>query len=459
MSLKVRTRFAPSPTGMLHIGGARTALFNYLYAKHMGGDYVLRIEDTDLERSTPEAIDAILEGLKWLDIPHEGAPVYQTKQQPAHIAAAHKMLENGNAYKCYCTHDELEKVREQQTAAGEKTMYNQKCRTRTDAPATPFTVRLKTPHEGMTTWVDAIQGEINYPNKELDDLVLLRSDGTPTYNLAVVVDDANMGITHVIRGDDHINNTPKQILIYQALGLTPPIFAHVPLIHGDDGKKLSKRHGAVSVTSFRDEGFLPEALSNYLLQLGWSYEEDIINRETAIEHFDITDINKGAANFNTQKLEWLNSQYLMKMDGQALFKACRPFLPADLTPTQEGRLLKGLPGLAKRAKRLTTLAESAAVYLAEQPIQLGNDALAALTPPDRGRLQALKEKLSTQNDWSIDGLDGIIQTFIAENSCKMPEVGKPLRAALLGTTQAPALGEVLWVLGKDETLARLSAFA
>ncbi len=456
MSIKVRTRFAPSPTGMLHIGGARTALFNYLFAKHMGGEYVLRVEDTDIERSTPEAIEAILEGLNWLDIPHDGAPVYQTKQRQKHVDAAHKMLEAGEAYKCYCTTEELAAVREAQQAAGQKTMYNQKCRDGSDAPeGTPFTVRLKTPNEGKTSWDDAVQGTIDYPNKELDDLILLRSDGTPTYNLAVVVDDADMGITHVIRGDDHINNTPKQILIYKALGLDVPTFAHVPLIHGDDGKKLSKRHGAVSVTAFRDEGFLPEAVSNYLLQLGWSYPEDMVDRETAIKHFDVKGINKGAANFSTQKLEWLNSQYMMKMDGAALFKAVRPYLAAEPTDVQAARLEKGLPGLAKRAKRLTTLAESAAVYQAEAPLTLDEGAAAAMDDDAKARMQQLKAKLEQVNDWTVEALDEAISSFITENELKMPLVGKPLRAALLGTTQAPSLGEILWVLGKEESIHRL----
>ncbi len=456
---QVRTRFAPSPTGMLHIGGARTALFNYLYAKHMGGEYVLRIEDTDLQRSTPEAIDAILEGLSWLDIPHDNEIVYQTKQRDKHVAAVDKMLKEGTAYKCYCTTEELAAVRAEQQAAKQKTMYNQKCREHNGTLDMPYTVRLKTPHEGFTTWVDAVQGEIKYPNKELDDLVLLRTDGNPTYNLVVVVDDANMGITHIVRGDDHINNTPKQILIYQALGLPLPIFAHVPLIHGDDGKKLSKRHGAVSVTAFRDEGFLPQAVSNYLLQLGWSCPSDILSREDAIKQFDISGLNKGAANFSTQKLEWLNSQYMMAMSGEELLAAITLFLKTKASDIQSARLIKGLPALAKRAKRLTTLAEQSAIYLVESPVQPNEQAQSCLDADSIERLSKLKEKLLQTNDWSATTLDETIGMFANEHGYKMPQIGKPLRAALVGTTQAPSLGEIMWVLGKDETLARLGDIA
>ena len=456
VSEKVCTRFAPSPTGMLHIGGARTALFNYLHAKHHGGTYQLRIEDTDAKRSTPEAVEVILDGLKWLGIEHDGAPVYQSQRQAAHKKMAEKLLENGAAYKCYCTPEELATMREGQQKAGEKPMYNQKCRTRNDVPAdTPYTVRLKTPNDGQTSWQDAVQGKISYANKEIDDFIILRSDGTPTYNLVVVADDADMGVNNVIRGDDHINNTPKQIMIYKALGLTEPTFAHIPLIHGDDGKKLSKRHGAVAVTQFRDEGYLPQAVCNYLLQLGWSYKEDMIDKDTAIENFDISDVNKGAANFNTKKLEWFNSHYMQAMSGEELLKDVMPFLESEPTATQKERLIKGLPGLAKRAKRLTELAQGASIYLAERPLEPDEQAKEALDADGRARMTALKAKLETVENWQTQTLDETIGAFTTQNDLKMPMVGKPLRAALVGTIQAPSMGEIMDALGREETLARL----
>lgn len=454
---KVCTRFAPSPTGMLHIGGARTALFNYLQARHYGGVYKLRIEDTDQKRSTPEAVKVILDGLKWLGVEHDGDPVYQSQRIDAHKAAAEKLLAEGKAYKCTCTSEELTAMREEQQKAGIKPMYNQKCRTGVDVDESkPYTVRIKTPNEGETGWDDAVQGRISYSNKELDDFIILRSDGTPTYNLVVVADDADMGVNNVIRGDDHINNTPKQILLYQALGLLQPTFAHIPLIHGDDGKKLSKRHGAVAVTQFRDEGFLPQAVRNYLLQLGWSYKEDMIDDKTAIEKFDIHDVNKGAANFNTKKLEWFNSQYMLRMTGAELLEAITPFLGATPTATQKQRLEKGLPGLAKRAKRLTDLASGAEIYLKERPLAADENAAEALDVEAKERLGKLREALEGSQDWDEESLDKIIADFIQNNDLKMPQVGKPLRAALVGTTNAPSLGEIMVVLGREETLARLT---
>lgn len=453
---KANTRFAPSPTGMLHIGGARTALFNYLHAKHHGGRYLLRIEDTDTKRSTPEAVQVILEGLAWLGIEHDDAPVFQSRQQDEHVKAAEKLLEKGLAYKCYCTPEELTEMREAQQKAGKKPMYDQRCRDGRDVPAgTPCTVRLKTPQDGKTSWKDAVQGEISYSNSEIDDFIILRSDGTPTYNLVVVVDDANMGVNEVIRGDDHINNTPKQILIYEALGLPLPEFAHIPLIHGDDGRKLSKRHGAVAVTQFREEGFLPQAVRNYLLQLGWSFNEDLIDDKTAIEHFDIHDVNKGAANFNTKKLEWFNSQYMVRMSGEELLEAVAPFLEREPTSAQKTRLIQGLPGLAKRAKRMTDLAQGAGIYLKERPLPRDENAEAALDDEAKTRLAALKNALEDVTDWREESLDKTISDFIATHDLKMPQVGKPLRAAIVGTTNAPSLGEIMVVLGREESLARL----
>ena len=455
---KTCTRFAPSPTGMLHIGGARTALFNALHARHHGGTCKLRIEDTDRKRSTDEATQVILDGLNWLGIEHDGEPVYQSDRLQAHKAAAQTLLDTGKAYKCYLTYEELAAMREEQQKSGKKPVYDQQHEDENIKDGTPYTVRLKTPDEGKTSWVDAVQGPISYANTEIDDFIILRSDGTPTYNLVVVVDDADMGVNQVIRGDDHINNTPKQILIYQALGLSLPEFAHIPLIHGDDGKKLSKRHGAVSVTQFRDEGYLPQAVRNYLLQLGWSFEQDLVDDKTAVENFDIHDVNKGAANLNTKKLDWFNSQYMVRMSGEALLQAVTPFLPEQPDATQKARLIKGLPGLAKRAKRLTDLAQGAGIYLKERPLARDENAAATLDGDAATRLTGLKKDLEQTATWQEEDLDKTIAEFIAAHDLKMPQVGKPLRAALVGTTQAPSLGEIMVVLGREETLARLAEF-
>ena len=459
----VKTRFAPSPTGMLHIGGARTALFNALYARHTGGEYLVRIEDTDLERSTPEAVDAIREGLTWLGLMPDGEWVFQSKRIDAHKKAVQALLDSGNAYKCYCTPAELDTMRAEAEAKGAAPRYNRMWRERTDHPAnTPYAVRIKAPLEGATTWDDAVQGTITYQNTELDDFIIARSDGTPVYNLAVVVDDADMGITHVVRGDDHINNTPKQILIYKGLGLSVPTFGHVPLIHGPDGKKLSKRHGAVSVLEYRDMGYLPEALLNYLIRLGWSHgDEEVISLKHAADVFDIKDINKGASNFDFNKLDWLNAHYMKEATPEALIEALTPFFAKmGITLTDQGRayLQKGIKGLTQRTKRLTELAEAARIYLDEPPFTYTEQAAAALADGGKERIKGhVLPALEGLSDWSHDSLDATMKQVMADGGFKFPQIGMPLRAALTGTTQAPGVTELLEVLGKEESLRRLSA--
>lgn len=457
---KVRTRFAPSPTGTLHIGGGRTALFNKLLAMHHGGQFVIRVEDTDKARSTQAAVDAITEGLSWLGLASDEPYVYQSVNEGLHREAALKLLAEGKAYKCFATTEELDEMRAQQEARGEKPRYDRRWRDRTDHPeGKPFTVRIKLPEDGYVVWQDAVQGEIRYPNAELDDFIILRADGSPIYNLAVVIDDINMNISHVIRGDDHINNTPKQIHIYNALGASVPVFGHVPLIHGDDGKKLSKRHGAVSITEFREQGYLPEAVCNYLMQLSWSYPggREVFSVAEAAEVFEITNVNKGAATFNTSKLRWLNAQYMRGMGNAELMARVKPFLPV-IDAAALVRIEAGLTGLAKRAETLIELAEATKIYIPETP-SLDEKAQAALADGGSARLNLLADELAQVADWSEAALDAKIKDILTAHSLKMPQVGMPLRAALVGTMQAPGVGELLTVFGKEESLRRIRSRA
>lgn len=457
---KVRTRFAPSPTGTLHIGGGRTALFNKLLAMHHGGQFVIRVEDTDKARSTQESVNAITEGLGWLGLSSDEPYVYQSANEPQHREAALKLLAEGKAYKCFATPEELDDMRAQQEARGEKPRYDRRWRDRTDHPeGKPFTVRIKLPEDGYVVWQDAVQGEIRYPNAELDDFIILRADGSPIYNLAVVIDDINMGITHVIRGDDHINNTPKQIHLYNALGATVPVFGHIPLIHGDDGKKLSKRHGAVSITEFREQGYLPEAVCNYLMQLSWSFPEgrEVFSMEEAAKVFELGNVNKGAATFNTSKLRWLNAQYMRSMSNAELMKHLKPYLPA-VNDAAASRIEAGLTGLAKRAETLVELAEAAKIYIPETP-SMDEKAQAALADGGRARLGVIADELTNVSDWNETVLDAKIKDILTSHNFKMPQVGMPLRAALVGTMQAPAVGELLAVFGREESLRRIRSVA
>jgi len=458
MSSQIVTRFAPSPTGFLHIGGARTALFNMLYARHSGGKYLLRIEDTDRKRSSPEAIDAILEGLDWLGLSPDEEPVFQSKNLERHAAIARQLLEEGKAYYCYCTPEELTEMRETARAEGRSPRYDGRWRDRdaADAPKdVPPVIRFKAPLDGETVIGDLVQGEVRVENTQLDDMILLRADGTPTYMLSVVVDDHDMGITHAIRGDDHLTNAFRQTQLFGALGWEMPVYAHIPLIHGPDGAKMSKRHGALGVEAYRDMGCLPEALLNYLMRLGWSHGDDeIISLDQAIEWFDIADVNKGAARFDFDKLGALNGHYINTADDERLIS-----LIGGESPVGEGakeRLKKGLPGLRDRAKTISELTEKASLYIINRPIEIDAKAGKLLTPEALDILNKLTPRLSALPEWNEESIEAEIRAFIEDQELKLGNVAQPLRAALCGTTTSPGIFEVVYALGREEALGRLA---
>jgi len=458
MSSQIVTRFAPSPTGFLHIGGARTALFNMLYARHSGGKYLLRIEDTDRKRSSPEAIDAILEGLDWLGLSPDEEPVFQSKNLERHAAIARQLLEEGKAYYCYCTPEELTEMRETARAEGRSPRYDGRWRDRdaADAPKdVPPVIRFKAPLDGETVIGDLVQGEVRVENTQLDDMILLRADGTPTYMLSVVVDDHDMGITHAIRGDDHLTNAFRQTQLFSALGWEMPVYAHIPLIHGPDGTKMSKRHGALGVEAYRDMGYLPEALLNYLMRLGWSHGDDeIISLDQAIEWFDIADVNKGAARFDFDKLGALNGHYINTADDERLIS-----LIGGESPVGEGakeRLKKGLPGLRDRAKTISELIEKASLYIIERPIEIDAKAGKLLTPEALDILNRLTPRFSALPEWNEESIEAEIRAFIEDQELKLGNVAQPLRAALCGTTTSPGIFEVVYALGREEALGRLA---
>ena len=458
MSSQIVTRFAPSPTGFLHIGGARTALFNMLYARHSGGKYLLRIEDTDRKRSSPEAIDAILEGLDWLGLSPDEEPVFQSKNLERHAAIARQLLEEGKAYYCYCTPEELTEMRETARAEGRSPRYDGRWRDRdaADAPKdVPPVIRFKAPLDGETVIGDLVQGEVRVENTQLDDMILLRADGTPTYMLSVVVDDHDMGITHAIRGDDHLTNAFRQTQLFSALGWEMPVYAHIPLIHGPDGTKMSKRHGALGVEAYRDMGYLPEALLNYLMRLGWSHGDDeIISLDQAIEWFDIADVNKGAARFDFDKLGALNGHYINTADDERLIS-----LIGGESPVGEGakeRLKKGLPGLRDRAKTISELIEKASLYIIERPIEIDAKAGKLLTPEALDIPNKLTPRLSALPEWNEESIEAEIRAFIEDQELKLGNVAQPLRAALCGTTTSPGIFEVVYALGREEALGRLA---
>jgi len=458
MSSQIVTRFAPSPTGFLHIGGARTALFNMLYARHSGGKYLLRIEDTDRKRSSPEAIDAILEGLDWLGLSPDEEPVFQSKNLERHAAIARQLLEEGKAYYCYCTPEELTEMRETARAEGRSPRYDGRWRDRdaADAPKdVPPVIRFKAPLDGETVIGDLVQGEVRVENTQLDDMILLRADGTPTYMLSVVVDDHDMGITHAIRGDDHLTNAFRQTQLFGALGWEMPVYAHIPLIHGPDGAKMSKRHGALGVEAYRDMGYLPEALLNYLMRLGWSHGDDeIISLDQAIEWFDIADVNKGAARFDFDKLGALNGHYINTADDERLIS-----LIGGESPVGEGakeRLKKGLPGLRDRAKTISELTEKASLYIINRPIEIDAKAGKLLTPEALDILNKLTPRLSALPEWNEESIEAEIRAFIEDQELKLGNVAQPLRAALCGTTTSPGIFEVVYALGREEALGRLA---
>jgi glutamyl-tRNA synthetase len=461
--MSVVVRFAPSPTGFLHIGGARTALFNWLYAKHYGGKFLLRIEDTDRQRSTTEAVDAIIGGLQWLELHWDGEIVMQSERQQRHAAVARELLASGNAYNCYCTPAELEAMRATARAEGRSKLYDGTWRDRDPSEAPPGVkpaIRLKAPQAGETIVHDHVQGMVRVANEQLDDLIIRRSDGTPTYNFSVVVDDHDMGITHVIRGDDHLNNAFRQIQIYRALGWSVPEFAHVPLIHGPDGAKLSKRHGALGVDAYREMGYLPEALRNYLLRLGWSHGDDeIIATEQAIKWFDINAVGRAAARFDFAKLANLNGHYIREADEARLLGLIVPRLERTLGRTlgdvERARLRAALPGLKPRAKTLVELADQARFYVERRPLRLDDKAQMALTPEGRSLIAALAPALGGLA-WQAPTLEEAVRGFAENRGVRLGAVAQPLRAALVGTLASPPIFEVMAVLGREETLARLS---
>lgn len=459
--MTVVTRFAPSPTGFLHIGGARTALFNWLYARHHGGRFLLRIEDTDRARSTDAAVEAIFEGMRWLELDWDDEPVHQFARAGRHAEVAAGLLEAGLAYRCYCTPEELAEMREQARAEGRPRLYDGRWRDRdgSEAPADiPPVIRFKAPREGETEIDDAIQGRVSQNNAQLDDMILLRADGTPTYMLSVVVDDHDMGISHVIRGDDHLNNAFRQNALYEALGWQPPVFAHMPLTHGADGAKLSKRHGALGVDAYRDMGMLPEAMRNYLLRLGWSHGDDeIISTEQAIEWFDLDGVGRGAARFDMTKLESLNGQYIREADDDRLLALVLPHIEGEVNEAGRARLRAGMTGLKPRANTLLALAEAGRFYALGETPAMADKAAKLLDDDARARLAALAKELGTLSDWTEEALEQAVRDFAEAQELKLGKIAQPLRAALTGSTASPGMFEVLAVLGREQTLARLGA--
>jgi glutamyl-tRNA synthetase len=462
VAMSVTVRFAPSPTGFLHIGGARTALFNWLYAKHHGGKFRLRIEDTDRARSTQEAVDAIIDGMRWLELEWDGEIVFQSKQLARHAEIARQLLAEGKAYYCFCTPEELEKMREKARAEGRSVRYDGTWRDRdpkTAPPGVPPVIRLKAPQTGETIIEDRVQGRVTVANEQLDDLILLRGDGTPTYNLSVVVDDHDMAITHVIRGDDHFNNAFRQTQIYRALSWDVPVFAHVPLIHGADGAKLSKRHGALGVDAYRDMGYLPEALRNYLLRLGWSHGDDeIISTAQAIEWFDLDTVGRAPARFDFAKLGNLNGHYLKATSDTRLVGLVAPLIEKSLGITLDGaaraRLETAMPGLKPRAKTLVELAQIAQFYVAPRPIPIDDKAKAVLAPA-ASLLTDLASSLG-ERPWEAASLEAAVRDFAEARGMKLGQAAQPLRAALTGSTASPPIFDVMAVLGRSESLARLA---
>jgi glutamyl-tRNA synthetase len=469
MTETVVTRFAPSPTGFLHIGGARTALFNWLYARRRGGKMLLRIEDTDRERSTQAAIDAILDGLSWLGIDWDGETVYQFSRAARHREVVEGLLASGAAYPCYASPEELAEMREKARSEGRAKLYDGRWRDRDPSQAPPGVkpvIRLKAPLTGETAIEDQVQGRVVWQNENLDDLVLLRSDGTPTYMLAVVVDDHDMGVTHVIRGDDHLTNAARQTQIYNALGWNVPVMAHIPLIHGPDGSKLSKRHGALGVDAYRAMGYLPAAMRNYLVRLGWAHgDQEIFSTEEMIAAFDLPQIGRSPARFDFAKLESLNGHYMRQTADADLLAEIERLLPhiaggselaAKMTPELRGKLLAAMTGLKERAKTLVELVDGARFIAADRPIVLDDKASALLTAEARGVLAELVCDLGAVEPWSAEATEQAVRAFAERKGVKLGSVAQPLRAALTGRITSPPIFDVLAVLGKSESLGRLS---
>lgn len=458
--MSVRTRFAPSPTGYLHVGGARTALYSWLYARHHQGQFILRIEDTDTERSTQGSIQAILDGMAWLGLSHDEGPFYQTQRVARYQAVLQTLLAEKKAYRCTCSKERLAALRETQIEQKQKPRYDGHCRD-LDRPEgdEPFVIRFRNPQVGAVVFKDAVYGAITVSNQELDDLIIARSDGMPTYNFTVVVDDADMHITHVIRGDDHINNTPRQINLLQAIGAAIPTYAHLPMILGDDGKRLSKRHGAVSVLAYEEQGILPQALLNYLVRLGWSYgDQEIFSLEEMIEKFDLTSVSRSAAAFNTEKLLWLNQQYLKTLPVADVADVLAKKMQAAGIAIEQGPSLEDVVMVLRdRSKTMNEMQEKAVCFY--RAVQ-GYDEEAVvqhITPETGSVLRDFHERLAALSDWDVDTLKSVVKETTTACNIKMPQLAQPVRIALTGSTTSPSLDQTLYLMGREETLKRLQA--
>ncbi len=466
--MTVITRFAPSPTGFLHIGGARTALFNWLYARNKGGKFLLRIEDTDRERSTNEAIEAIINGMKWMGLEWDDEIIFQFARSNRHAEIAKQMVENGKAYYCYTTPEELAELRSKAEADGKKFRYDGSKWRNLDNPnqipaGVKPVIRLKAPTEGETVIRDKVQGDITVANSQLDDMVLLRSDGTPTYMLAVVVDDHDMGITHIIRGDDHLTNAARQIQVYESMGWSVPEFAHIPLIHGSDGAKLSKRHGAIGIEAYRDMGLLPEAMRNYLLRLGWSHGDDeIIPTKKAIEWFNLESIGKSPSRFDMVKLENINSHYMRELSNEELAEKAIPYIEKKvqrkLSDAEIQLIIKAMSGVKSRAKTLIELADAVLFYIAAKPIILNEKAQEIVSADDAKKvLQDIINIFENTEPFDASEIEAAIKSYAEESNLKLGNVMQPIRAAVTGSTQSPSMFEVMEILGKSETISRINA--
>ena len=458
--MKIKTRFAPSPTGYLHVGGARTALYSWLFARNHGGEFVLRIEDTDLERSTPEAIEAIMDGMNWLNLEWDEGPYFQTKRFDRYNAVIDDMIVAGTAYKCYCSKERLDALREEQMANGDKPRYDGRCRHSDEhhADDEPCVVRFANPQDGSVIFDDQIRGPIEFSNQELDDLIIRRTDGSPTYNFCVVVDDWDMEISHVIRGEDHINNTPRQINILKALNAPVPVYAHVSMINGDDGKKLSKRHGAVSVMQYRDDGYLPEALLNYLVRLGWSSgDQEIFSREEMIKLFSLGAVSKSASAFNTDKLLWLNHHYINTMQPEYVATYLQWHIEQANIDTRTGPELADLVRLlGERCKTLKEIAESCRYFYEEFDAFDADAAKKHLRPVARQPLEVVRDKLAAITEWTAENVHNAIQATADELEVGMGKVGMPLRVAVTGAGQSPGLDVTVHAIGKTRSVARIN---
>ena len=468
MCSEVVTRFAPSPTGYLHIGGARTALFNWLFAKANGGKMLLRIEDTDRERSTDAAIDAIISGMDWMGLASDGEPISQYSRVDRHREVVETLLREGKAYRCYCTPEELTEMREKARAEKRPPRYDGTWRDRDPSQAPEGikpAIRIKAPLEGTTILEDQVQGIVKFPNKDLDDMIIMRSDGNPTYNLAVVVDDHDMGVTHIIRGDDHLTNAARQTLVYQAMGWNVPTMAHIPLIHGPDGAKLSKRHGALGVEAYRDMGYLPEAMRNYLVRLGWAHGDDeVISTDQMIEWFGFDGMNKAAARFDFKKLENLNGIYMRQAEDDVLLDQLITLLPHledgqmmldAIDEAKRQQILMAMPGVKERAKTLLDLRAGLAFLFDQRPLTLEDKAAKLLTDDARAMLKDLIPRFEALEDWTMDSTDALVRAFAEDKELKLGKVAQPLRAALTGRSTSPGIFDVLVVLGREESIARL----